>query len=110
MKEHKVLQIDQIRREKRLDKIIEKGEPEGLREIQVQSKNASSMTEKLSHAKFQLSRLQDVQVAQTEKIDLWNQKIQHIEQRATAMKIDLSVLDRVKRENQNDMSPIMNGS
>lgn len=47
-KEQKNLQIDQIRREKRLDKIISIGEPECLRDVQMQAKTLNTLTDRYS--------------------------------------------------------------
>ena len=75
-KEQKTLQNDQYRREKRLDKIIRQGEPENVKDIQMQQRNLALLSEKLRTANSNLLKNQETKQAQDEKFQVWYSKQQ----------------------------------
>lgn len=64
-REQKLLEIEQYRREKRLDKIIKQGEPEGLKQVQMASKNLNLVSDKYKAVSLQYSKAIDLKDAQS---------------------------------------------
>ena len=55
-REQKALTIDQHRREKRLDKIISKGEPESYKDVQMAMRTISQLTDKYKKMTMRLNK------------------------------------------------------
>jgi len=87
IKEHERLKnslhVEQIRREKRLDKIIEKNEPENMKTINDQTARLAYLSEKVSDLKEQLEkaeRLKDQQIEHIEELKQRQHKLNQIAQ------------------------------
>jgi len=87
-REQKMLNLEQYRREKRLDKIIQKGEPENFQEVQMQSKVLSQLTDKLWAVQRAFDKFVEGKEEQDKKLEAWKDRVEDLEQRAKAAGVD----------------------
>lgn len=83
------LHVEQIRREKRLDKIIEKNEPETMKSINDSQSRLTYLTEKVADLKDQLDKAEKLKSSQQEHLQELKQRSEKITQIAEHYGIEL---------------------
>mmetsp|Transcript_18815 Transcript_18815/g.17963 ORF Transcript_18815/g.17963 Transcript_18815/m.17963 type:complete len:141 (+) Transcript_18815:960-1382(+) len=93
-REQKNLMLEQQRREKRLDKIIQAGEPEILRDVQQAHKQLNVSYDKLKTVTLSLKKMEETKELQDTRRSGWEEKLQQVIEKAESIGIDTEVLLR----------------
>ena len=93
-KDKKALEVEQFRREKKMDKIINHGEPENMKSINDAQKELEVVTDKLNKLKAKKEQLSEFKLKQDSQMDSLRQKLEKVMQKAKDYGID----EDIKRE------------
>ena len=97
-----LLHVEQIRREKRLDKIIEKNEPETMKSINDSQSRLSYLTEKVSDLRDQIDKAEKLKLQQQEHLTELKQRSEKISQIADHYGIEIDK----HQENQDEFEKL----
>ena len=93
-KEKKALEVEQFRREKKMDKIITYGEPENMKSINDAQKELEVITDKLNKLRSKKEQLNEFKSKQDSQMESLKDKLEKVMQKAKDFGID----EDIKRE------------
>ena len=93
-KEKKQLEVEQFRREKKMDKIITYGEPENMKSINNAQKELEVVSERLSKLRAKKAKLAEFKQTQDQQMEVLKQRLEKVMKRAQDYGID----DDLKKE------------
>lgn len=73
------LHVDQIRREKRLDKIIEKNEPETMKQINDSTSRLAYLNEKIGELKEAYDKAEKLKASQQDHLEELRQRLEKLQ-------------------------------
>ena len=87
-KEKKQLEVEQFRREKKMDKIITYGEPENMKSINNAQKELEVVSERLSKLRAKKAKLAEFKQTQDQQMEVLKQRLEKVMKRAQDYGID----------------------
>lgn len=90
-RDKKNLEVEQFRREKKMDKIINHGEPENMKSINDAQKELEVVTDKLSRLRTKKDKLAEFKISQDAQMENLKEKLEKVMQKAQECGIDEDV-------------------
>lgn len=90
-RDKKNLEVEQFRREKKMDKIINHGEPENMKSINDAQKELEVVTDKLSRLRAKKDKLAEFKISQDAQMENLKEKLEKVMQKAQECGIDEDV-------------------